>query len=443
MEQLEGVTRRGVLKGVAAGLAGVPLLGTRAMAEPFGRHLLRSRDAGIGGGWHPKFHRVHEEFLRNFAERGEVGASVCVILGNRVVVDLWGGTARPATGDPWEQDTLVHVWSSTKGATSLCAHLLIDRGLLDQDAPVTRYWPEYGQNGKAGTTVAMLMSHQAGLPAVRETLPTGAFYDWQFMVDTLAAEAPFWEPGTRNGYHALTFGFLVGELVRRVSGKSLGTFFRDEVATPLGLDFWIGLPEEDEARVAPTIAPGLPGPGETLSIFLLKALTDPTSIPALAFFNSGGYIATPGESDSRAAHATEIGATGGITNARGLARMYAGVAGLVGADTLVRMGRVHSATGQDATAFIPTRFSLGYVKSIDNRRQPPGMTDSIVLSEDAFGHSGFGGSIGFVDPRAGFAFGYAMNRMGQGTGINERGQSLVDAVYETLGYASNASGSWA
>jgi CubicO group peptidase (beta-lactamase class C family) len=439
--------------GAAAGLASCPLLSARAMARPLGGHafggrpLRRSDEAGVSGTWHPKFDRVREEFVRNFAERGEVGASVSVIVDGRTVVDLWGGLARPDTGEPWQPDTLVQVWSSTKGATSLCAHILIDRGLLDLDAPVVRYWPEFGQNGKAATTVAMLMSHQAGVPAIREPLPQGAFYDWQLMTTALAAEAPFWEPGTRNGYHALTFGFLVGELVRRVSGKSLGTVFRDEVAAPLGLDFWIGLPESEEPRVAPTISPDL-GTGEPLSIFLLKALTETTSIPALAFFNSGGYITSPGESDSRAAHAAEIGASGGITNARALARMYAPLAGiggveLLGRDALARMARVHSATGEDASAFIPTRFSLGYVKSIDNRRQPPGKQDSVILSEEAFGHSGFGGSIGFADPRAGFSFGYTMNKMGLGTGINARGQSLVDAVYASLGYTSNASGSWA
>ena len=448
---VHGVSRRRVLAGAAAGLLGSSWLGSGARVEASAGAALMveppSRDSGVSGTWHPRFAAVRQEFVRNFRDRGEVGAAVCVIVDGQTVVDLWGGTARPDTGEPWDENTLTQIWSSTKGATSLCAHILASRGLLDLDAPVVTYWPEFGQSGKAGVTVRMLMSHQAGLPAVRSPLPQGAFYDWDLMVDRLAAEEPFWEPGTRNGYHALTFGFLVGELVRRISGRSLGTFFREEVASPLGLDFWIGLPEEEEPRVAPSIPAGLPGPGETISVFLLKALTEPTSIPALAFFNSGGYT-NPGESDTRAAHAAEIGASGGITNARGLAHMYAaltgasGRGGLVSSDELARMGRVASATGQDATAFLPTRFSLGFVKSIDNRLQPPGLQDSVIMSEDAFGHSGFGGSIGFVDPEARMSFGYVMNRMGQGTGINERGQSLVDAVYRSLDYSSNASGSW-
>ena len=396
-----------------------------------------------------KFERVREAFVRNFEERGELGASVCVTVDGETVADLWGGTARPDAGIPWQADTVSLVWSCTKGATALCAHILAARGRLDLDAPVVQYWPEFGQAGKERVTVAMLLNHQAGLPVPRRPLPEGAFYDWALMTTTLAAEAPFWEPGTRNGYHALTFGWLVGEVVRRVSGKSLGTFFRDEVAGPLGLDFWIGLPEEIEPRVAPMSMPEPPGPGEPVSPFFQLAATDPTSIPALLFGNAGRYF-NPGECDSRAGHAAEIPAANGITNARGLAGMYAPLAcggrlkgvELADRDTLARMVRVSSATGQDATLLIPTRFSLGYMKAMDNRRQPPGLQDSAFLSEEAFGHAGYGGSIGFADPRARMSFGYTMNRMGPGTLLNERGQSLVDAVYQSLGYTSRASGTW-
>jgi CubicO group peptidase (beta-lactamase class C family) len=435
--------------GAAAGALAAPWLRTAgAMSRP-GRVAGGARtDSGeISGTWHPEFKRVRREFIENFRARGEIGASVCVVVEGETVIDLWGGTARPETGAPWERDTVNQQWSATKGVTALCAHILIDRGLLDLHAPVVEYWPEFGQQGKDGVTVAMALSHQAGVPALRQPLPAGAFYDWELMTSRLAAEAPFWEPGTRTGYHALTFGFLVGELVRRVSGRSLGTFFREEVAEPLGLDFWIGLPEDVEPRVAPMIFPPPPAPGEPLSIFYLKALTEPTSIPALSFLNTGGYT-TPGASDTRAAHAAEIGASGGIGNARSLAGMYAALAdgtrrhALVGPDTIARMARVASATSQDATGFIPTRFTLGYVKSIDNRGLPPGLQDSAILAEEAFGHSGFGGGIGFADPVARLGFGYSMNQMGQGTLLNPRGQSLVDAVYQSLGYDSDASGSW-
>jgi CubicO group peptidase (beta-lactamase class C family) len=436
----EGLSRRQLVLG-AAGMVGGPWLARSGLAAE------TSEEANVFGPSDPDFRLVREEFARNFAERGEVGASVCVIVDGEVAVDLWGGTARVETGTPWEADTICHLWSATKGATALCAHILVARGQLELDAPVVEYWPEFGQQGKESATVRMVLCHQAGVPALRERLPDGAFYDWKLMVDALAAEAPFWEPGTRNGYHGLTFGFLVGELVRRVSGRPLGDFFREEVALPLDIDFWLGLPAEAEARVAPLLTPDPPPPGEPLSIFLEKAISDPTSIPALVFFNTGGYT-NPGESDTRAAHAAVMGAVGGMSNARGLAQMYAGLIGgrrgveLVDEDTRHAMGRVSAATSLDATGLIPTRWSLGYVKSMDNRGLPPGRQDSVILGEAAFGHSGFGGCIGFVDPEARLAFGYTMNKMGQGTALNARGQALVDAVYRSLGYVSNESGSW-
>ena len=386
----------------------------------------------IHGTCETKFQAVRQEFERNFSERGEVGASVCVTVQGQTVVNLWGGIARVNTGTPWTEDTVGLVFSCTKGATALCAHILASRDLLDLDAPVAKYWPAFAQAGKSHITVKMLLNHQAGLPALSKLLPEGAFYNWELVVATLEQEEPFWQPGTRNGYHGLTFGWLVGEVVRRVSGKSLGTLFQDEVAKPLGLDFWIGLPEQRESRVAPMI----PGEPDTESPFFI-AMANPSSLQALLFLNTGGYMTRP-DYDSRAAHAAEIGGAGGITNARGLAGMYAPLAcggkALVSRDILARMGAVSSATGQDATLLVPTRFSLGFMKSMDNRRQPRGQQDSVILSEDAFGHAGFGGSMGFADPRAEMSFGYTMNKMGAGAGLNQRGQSLIDAVYRSLGY---------
>jgi CubicO group peptidase (beta-lactamase class C family) len=243
----------------------------------------------------------------------------------------------------------------------------------------------------------------------------------------------------------INFGWTVGELVRRASGKSLGAFFRDEVAGPLGLDFWIGLPEEHEPRVAPMI-PWLPGPGDELGAFAKAMLSDPKSISALSLLNTGGF-----DPNSRACHAAEIGGGGGISNARGLAGMYAPLAcggsldgvTLVDADSLARMGEISAATQEDATLLIPTRFALGFMKSMDNRARRRGDRDSAVLGAAAFGHVGAGGSIGFADPACRMSFGYSMNRMGQSILLNERGQSLVDAAYRALGYRSNASGVWA
>src|SRR5574337_705133 len=186
-------------------------------------------------------------------------------------------SSRTSSAAPWTDDTISIVHSCTKGATALCAHLLIDRGQLDLHAPVAEYWPEFAANGKQRATVEMMLNHSVGVPALREPVKDGGYYDWHYMCERLAAEAPFWEPGTRNGYHMMTFGWLVGELVRRVSGRSLGAFFRDEVATPLELDFWIGLPDAHRARVAPMI-PWSPGADGPVMPFTKALLLDANSI---------------------------------------------------------------------------------------------------------------------------------------------------------------------
>ena len=393
----------------------------------------------VSGTCDPRFDAVRQQFERNLAERGEVGASVHVLVDGEPVVDLWGGSADAGGTVPWSEDTLVVVYSCTKGATALSAHLLVDRGRLDLDAPVAEYWPEFASNGKEAVTVGMMLNHSAGVPAFRERLPEKACCDWDLMVERLAAEAPWWEPGTRNGYHMLTFGWTVGELVRRVSGRSLGTFFAEEIAGPLGADFFIGLPDEHAGRVAPLIQPR--PDRDDLSRFTRVLLDDPESLQRKAWLNTGGF--DPADPDVLRA---EIGGGGGVAGARGLARMYAPLAagggGLVSAEAVSRMSEVSVATGVDATLLLATRFGLGFMKSMDNRRRPRGEQDSAVLSSSAFGHVGAGGSIGFADPACGLSFGYAMNAMGSGILLNERGQSLVDATYRALGYTSDASGVW-
>jgi CubicO group peptidase (beta-lactamase class C family) len=398
----------------------------------------------------PAFAGVRDEFERNLRERGEVGASVCVLADGRTVVDLWGGVADRASGRPWERDTLGLVWSCTKGATALCAHVLCDRGLLDLDTPVSRYWPEFAQQDKGDITVRMLLSHQAGVPALREPIRPGGLLDWGYLTARLAAEAPFWPPGTRQGYHALTFGHLVGELVARASGLPFADFFRAEVAGPLGLDFHIGLPEEHERRVAPTIRPEMAVGGQTPARWLALGYRDPRSLQGLVLKNNGGYYA--GRTyESRAAHAAALPGQGGISNARGLAGLYAPLAlrgvsrgvRLVGEGAVQEMGSVAAASAVDGVLLLGIRFGLGFVKACDNRAGPAGARDSLILSEDAFGHPGLGGSLGFADPAARLAFGYTMNRQGPGVLLNERGQALVDAVYRALGYRSDRHGRWA
>lgn len=398
----------------------------------------------------PRFGAVRDEFERNFAERDEVGASVCVTLDGETVVDLWGGQADPTTGRAWESDTIGVIWSCTKGATALCAHLLVTRGPLDLDAPVAAYWPEFAKNGKSAITVRMVLAHQAGLAAFSEPIPDDGYCDWDLIINRLEEQEPRWTPGTRHGYHALTYGHLVGEIVRRVDGRSLGTFFREEIGEPLGVDLWIGLPEAHESRVAPTIPAPFPEPGDVIPTFYRVAMTDPTSVGAQVLMNSG-HVFAPGWIDTRAAHAAEMPAFGGIGNARALARMYRALAlggtfddvRLVDAGGLAAMAAVASATSVDATMLVPTRWSLGFVKSVDNSAREPGDTDGVVLAEDAFGHVGMGGSIGFADPTARMSFGYTMNRQGMSTGLDERAQSLIDATYTVLGYhRSPRGGSW-
>ncbi len=392
----------------------------------------------VSGTCDPRFSEVKTEFERNFAERGEVGASVHVIVGGQAVVDLWGGT-RDRGGTPWESDTATIVYSCTKGATALCAHLLIDRGELDLDAPVAEYWPEFATNGKESVTVRMMLNHSAGVPALRDRLPAGACCDWDHMVTALAAEAPWWEPGTRNGYHMLTFGWTVGELVRRVSGRSLGTFFAEEISGPQDAEFWIGIPPEQEHRVA-SVIPAKPE-REDMTDFTKVVVDQPDSLQRLALMNTGGF-----DANDPVVRRAEIGGAGGIATARGLARVYgsAAVGGgeLFSPAVVAVMSEVSVATGQDATLLLPTRFGLGFMKSMDNRANRVGDRDSAILASEAFGHVGAGGSIGFADPARGLAFGYNMNRMGPGLLLNERGQSLVDATYRALGCSDNAGGVW-
>jgi CubicO group peptidase (beta-lactamase class C family) len=318
----------------------------------------------------------------------------------------WPRSLSRISAKPWVEDTITHVWSCTKGATALCAHMLVSRGLLDLEAPVVHYWPEFGQAGKESIPVKMLLNHESGVAAISEPIPPGGLYDWKFMVKALEKQEPFWKPGTAHGYHGFTFGWLVGEVVRRVSGKSLGTFFREEVAEPLGLDFWMGLPETHENRVAPIIPADPPDPSGPVSPMMMAIAMDQTSMQALQLFNTGGYM-MPGPDgvfgfNTRAAHIAEFGSVGTITNARGLAGMYAPLANggslnglsLVSRDSLARMAAVSSASSMDMTVLLPTRFSLGYVKSVDNRRVPNcTKDDSLIISEEAFGHAGFGGGL--------------------------------------------------
>ncbi|MCG7206967.1 serine hydrolase domain-containing protein [Streptomyces arenae] len=378
------------------------------------------------------FEGVREAFAANFEQRGDVGAALCVYRGGRPVVDLWGGVADPDTGRPWERDTLQLVYSATKGATATAAHLLAQRGELDLDAPVAAYWPEFAANGKSGVPVRWLLSHRAGLVALDRPVPLADALGWDAMVAALAAQRPQWEPGTAHGYHGRTYGWLVGEVIRRVSGRTPGRFFAEEVAGPLGLDFFIGLPAAERARVSRMV---YPKPEFDLSTVPLDAvpaeareyvaaLQDPGSLSNRAF-----ALTDPAEIDFNSAEvqAAEIPASNGIGTARGLARMYAALIGEVDGVRLFSPETLAAATaeqaaGVDKVIMFPVRFASGYMLPVETNP---------LTGPRAFGHPGRGGSLGFADPEHGVAFGYVMNSIVEG-GEDTRAASLVEAVRAAL-----------
>jgi CubicO group peptidase (beta-lactamase class C family) len=397
--------------------------------------LKRSELAGgqVHGYCAPPFQPVLDAFIENFNGDIEHGASLAVEQDGETVIDVWGGFADLPAQRPWRQDTIGVVFSNTKAATALCAHILADGGALDIDQRVAHYWPEFAAQGKGDITVRMLLDHSAGVPALRQMLPDGAVFDWTEMSSRLANEAPYWKPGTSVGYHGLTFGWLVGEVVRRVAGQSLGRFFQERVATPLGMDFWIGLPESEEPRVAKIMSAR---PAEhPRNAFEQAIATAPESISNLYFRNTGGW--RPSGFNSRQGHAAEIGAAGGITNARSLARMYSALSlggerngvRVIGRATLERAAEVSSATNEDLCLLVPTRFAAGFMRSMDNRARG---LDSASFGRDAFGHVGAGGSLGFASPQHRIGFGYTMNHMGAGVLLNARADRLTQALYGVL-----------
>jgi len=385
----------------------------------------------IQGVCDPRFRGVKEAFAQNFADYAEVGAAVAVMVGGRVVVDLWAGHADAALSRPWRRDTIVNVFSTTKGMTAICAHRLADQGILDIEAPVAKYWPEFAQAGKEELPVRYLLSHRAGLPAVRAMLPPGSAYDWERMTSVLAAEEPWWEPGSKHGYHALTFGYLMGEVVRRISGQGLGTYFRKEIAEPLGLDFHIGLSEQNDARVAEMLPMPLPEPGE--DNLIAKAFSDPQSMTFKAFANPPDLM-VPATVNSRQWRAAEMPAANGHSDARSLARIYGALAqggeldgfAVLSLDEIER-ARVEQSYGDDAVLLgLPSRFGLGFMLDLPEHK--------IVPQGDMFGHPGAGGSIGFADPESGIGFGYVMNKMivPPDYFVDPRWRGLIDATYAAL-----------
>jgi CubicO group peptidase (beta-lactamase class C family) len=390
----------------------------------------------IHGECDPRFSRVREIFEANIAEGTDLGAAVSFTVDGESVVDLWGGHQDFEHTREWERDTLVNVYSTTKGMTAICAHQLVEAGKLDLDAPVAQYWPEFAAAGKATLPVRYLLSHQAGLPAVEKPLPEEVLYDWTAMTAALAEQKPWWEPGTQHGYHAVTFGFLVGELIRRISGQSVGAYFKQHVADPLGADFYIGLPEALDARVTDLhgsiaakvddeAASKIPKP---LRDFM-QSLTDPTTMTGAAFNNPR---MRPGQQNDRAWRAAEIPAANGHCTARALSRIYGALArgGEVDGVRILEAASIERAieeqvNGPDAIlGGLPMRFGLGFML-----RSP---IMPLSPSQRTFGHPGAGGSIGFADPDAKVGFGYTLNKMQAGLVGGAGAFKMLRAFFEEL-----------
>lgn len=387
--------------------------------------MTMSTPGAVQGRVEPGYEPVGEAFAANFERHGEVGAAFCLYVGGRPVVDVWGGIADAATGRPWEEDTVVLVFSSTKGATAICAHLLAERGELDLDAPVVSYWPEFEACGKGSIPVRWLLCHKAGLPSVDAHLSFEDVLAVEPVVAALAAQAPLWEPGTAHGYHALTYGWLVGEVVRRVTGRSVGQVLASDVAAPLGLELWIGLPSAEESRVAPLIA--APAPADPEMAKLMASFMGPGTLIWRALTLDGAMAADDAAGmvfNQRDVHATEMPAANGIATARSLARMYAATVGEVDgvrllAPATVAGARAEQACGPDKVLMVESRFGSGFM--LDGTLTP-------MLGPSSFGHAGAGGSLGFADPDAGVAFGYVMNQMATGLTGDPRTLTLIDAV---------------
>jgi CubicO group peptidase (beta-lactamase class C family) len=368
-----------------------------------------------------RFERVLEAFGENFRSSDEVGACAAVTFNGDTVVDLWGGYKDPSLTEPWSENTIVCMMSNAKGASSLCTHMLVERGLIDLDAPVAKYWPEFAAAGKEKLLVRHVLDHRAGLPALEDLLWPGAAYDWAAMTDALARQAPMFEPGTMPAYHTLTFGFLVGELVRRVSHRTLGTFLRDEVAEPFKIDYHIGLPPEMHPRCA---------------TFLMdpEYVRDPTygmkgDAPTIA---SRAWIQLPVDEswNSAAFRSAELPAANGHGNARAMARLYGILAcgGEVEGKHLIGRATLERATTEQWHAVERTlhrhhRLGLGFVLNSPQVYMGP--------NSRTFGSVGAGGSMAFADPEAGIGFSYAMNKMPLRPDPS-RTRRLVEAIYASI-----------
>jgi CubicO group peptidase (beta-lactamase class C family) len=390
----------------------------------------------IGGFVRPGFEAVREEFEANFARRGELGAACAAYLGGVKVVDLWGGYKDSEGRDPWREDTLVMVYSTSKGLAAMTVALGRSRGWLDYDATVASYWPEFAQNGKGQITVRQLMSHQAGLCAIDERLDASKLANLDGVAAAIARQSPAWEPGTRQGYHALSLGWYEGELIRRVDPqhRSLGRFFADEIAGPLGLEFYFGLPPEvGSDRVASIKGSNLLNVllhARTMPARMLASFLRPSSLTARVFGNP--KLRGAADLDAPEYRAVEIPAGGGIGQVRSIAKAYSEFAtggrelGL-SPETMAELtapARRPSVATRDLVLMVDASFSLGFAR--------PSAGFQFGSSGRAYGHPGAGGSFAFADPDIAVSFAYAPNRLGHHLRDDPREKALRDALYSCI-----------
>jgi CubicO group peptidase (beta-lactamase class C family) len=383
----------------------------------------------VHGRCDPAFTALRAALAETIASGFEKGAALAVFVAKRPVVDLWAGHVDAARTRPWGEQTIVNLYSVGKAVTAVCALRLVEQGALDLDAPVARYWPEFAQAGKADLPVRYLLTHQAGLPAVSAPLPAEAVLDWTAMTAALAAQAPWWTPGEGHGYHVNTYGFLIGEVVRRVSGRTLGAYLRQEIAGPGGVDFFVGFGAALDARCAEVVPPPPSAGGDGAREVDFATLSGVARMRLGAYRNprqlSGEAIV-----NTRAWRAAEVPSTNGHGSARGVARLYSALVtdgALDGVHVLapdtVAAAIAEQVYGEDLVLGRPTRFGLGFQLAMAERPLGP--------NPRAFGHFGAGGSLGFGDPDARVAVGYAMNQRRDGW-QHRHVRHLIDLVYEAL-----------
>jgi CubicO group peptidase (beta-lactamase class C family) len=366
----------------------------------------------------PGFEPVGLAFQNNFAKHGDIGAACAIFHKGKPVVDLWAGTAQPATGSAWQADTLQLCFSATKGITAICLLQLVEQGLLDLDKPIADYWPEFGCAGKEAITTRMVLSHRAGLAAISGNFSLQDVYDRQPIIEGIATQTPNWEPNTKHGYHVRAYGWVLGELLRRICGQSLNDYLQSHICEPLGVEFWVGVPESKLQRCA-TLIPD-PNP--------LQFDTPPSELTIAALTGPSNLFSYSEMWNDKALLMAEMPSSNGVGTARALATIYAATTTeinnikLLNNNTIAQATTVHS-QGPDAVVGIDMCFGLGFML-------PPSLAQN-TCGPSSYGHFGAGGSFAMADPENELSIAYVMNQMSSGVD-DVRAIDLIKAMYKSI-----------